>query len=171
MKSFEELCQENYSRIYKYIYALTGSREEAEDLIQDVFTAAFIKGENFLLHENPPAFLYRTARNLTLTYLKRQRTYTAEYLDEYIADGEGDLCEQIIREWDRQIDESDYTVQVIGSLDDKQRSLYSLRYIDKKPISDMAYDSGVNEPAMRMRLVRLRREIYRIVKDLKLDEF
>lgn len=171
MSSFEELCKENYGRIYKYIYALTGNREPTEDLIQDVFTVAVEKGYSFLLHENPPAFLYRTARNLTLTYLKRQRLYTSDYLDEYISDGEADLCEQIVRDRDKQIDESVYTGQVLGCLNDKQQSLYALRFIDRKPISDIASEMGVNEPAMRMRLVRLRREICAIVKDLKLDEY
>jgi len=35
MKTFEELCQENYSRIYKYIFSMTGSKESTEDLIQE----------------------------------------------------------------------------------------------------------------------------------------
>ncbi len=170
MGSFEELCKENYNRIFKYIFALTGSRESAEDLIQDVFTVAFEKGEAFLLHEKPPAFLYRTARNLTLTYLKRQRFLTAEYLLENTADGDTDLCEKLLNDIDRQIDETAYAGQVIAGLDSEQQALYSLRYIKRKPIKEIASEQGVSEPAMRMRLVRLRREIHSIVKDLKLDE-
>jgi RNA polymerase sigma-70 factor (ECF subfamily) len=170
MRSFEGLCEENYGRIYKYIFAMTGSREAAEDLLQDVFTAALRKGDGFLQHENPPAFLYKTARNLTLTYLKKNRRFPTGYLDENIPAGEADLCEAILRDRDRRIDESVYAGQVIGRLDPEQRRLYALRYVDRRPIRDIAAGQGVSEPAMRMRLVRLRREIQDIVRDLRLDE-
>ncbi len=170
MKCFEEHCRENYGRIYKYIFAMTGAKESTEDLIQDVFTVALEKGEAFLKHENPTAFLYRTARNLTLTYLKRQQRYKTDCLDETVSAGDGDVCVQLMRERDRQIDETVYAGRVIGSLDDTQRELYKTRYIDGCPIREIAADAGVNETAMRMRLVRLRRAIYKTVRDLKLDE-
>lgn len=170
MKSFEELCLDNYSRIYKYIIALTGSRESAEDLIQDVFTVAFEKGDAFLCHVNPPAFLYKTARNLTYSYLKRARRQYAEALNEDYPDGDADLCDKLLSERDRQIDETVYTGQVLKRLEPKQQELYSLRYIDRKPIKEIAAEQGASEPAMRMRLVRLRREITDAVRALKLDE-
>jgi RNA polymerase sigma-70 factor (ECF subfamily) len=170
MKSFAELCSENYTRIYKYIFGMTGGRESAEDLLQDVFIIAFQKGESFLRHENPPAFLYRTARNLTLTYLKKQRRCTDEPLDDVTADGDTDLCEKLLRTYDRQIDEDLYTGQVISRLEGSQQTLYALRYVERQPIRDIARSQNTSEPAMRMRLMRLRREIVNIVKDLGLDE-
>ena len=170
MKDFETLCTENYNRIYKYIFAMTGNKESSEDLIQDVFTVAFEKGEAFLHHENPPAFLYRTARNLTLTHLKRQARYTAEYLDELTENGEGDLFDKLARDRDRQIDETVYVGQVIGRLNDKGEALYTQRYLGGRPIGEIAAEQGISEQALRMRLVRLRREIRRFVSELKLDE-
>ncbi len=170
MKIFEELCQENYKRIYKYVFGMTGSKEATEDLIQDVFTVAYEKGEFFLQHEKPIAFLYKTARNLTLTYLKRQRVSTMEYLSENIAQDNTDLCEKLLMELDRNIDETAYTGHVISSLNSSQHKLYKQRYIEGKSIKEIAMDQGISETAMRMRLVRLRREIQDIVKKLKLDE-
>lgn len=170
MRSFEELCKENYKRIYKYIFTMTGSRESTEDLIQDVFTVAYEKGEAFLHHEKPPAFLYRTARNLTLTYLKQHRISTMEYLSENIADNDTDLCEKLLMDIDRKIDETAYTGQVIGSLNSNQHKLYTQRYIEHKSIKEIASEQGISETAMRMRLVRLKRGIQGIVKNLKLDD-
>lgn len=170
MRSFEELCKENYKRIYKYIFTMTRSRESTEDLIQDVFTVAYEKGEAFLLHEKPPAFLYMTARNLTLTYLKQYRISAMEYLSENTTDNDTDLCEKILMDIDRKIDETAYTGQVIGSLKSNQHKLYTQRYIEHKPIKEIALEQGISETAMRMRLVRLKREIQGIVKNLKLDD-
>lgn len=170
MISFEELCQENYKRIYKYIFAMTGTRECTEDIIQDVFTVAYEKGEAFLQHEKPTAFLYRTARNLTLTHLKRQKVSKIECLSENIADVDVDLCEKLLKDADSKIDETVYTGQVIESLNSNQHKLYTQRYIEQRSIKEIASEHGISETAMRMRLVRLRREIQSIVKELKLDE-
>ncbi|HOP92963.1 MAG TPA: RNA polymerase sigma factor [Acetivibrio thermocellus] len=173
MKTFEELCQENYSRIYKYIFSMTGSKESTEDLIQEVFIAAYEKGEAFLRHEKPAAFLYKTARNMTVTYLKNlkcQRISAMEYLSENIPQDDTDLCETLLMELDRKIDETAYTGQVIGNLNTNQHNLYRQRYVEGKSIKEIASEEGVSETAMRMRLVRLRKEIQDIVKKLKLGE-
>jgi RNA polymerase sigma-70 factor (ECF subfamily) len=42
--------------------------------------------------------------------------------------------------------------------------------VDQRPISEIASAEGVSETALRMRLVRLRREILQIVRTLQLDE-
>ncbi|HQA58817.1 MAG TPA: sigma-70 family RNA polymerase sigma factor [Acetivibrio sp.] len=170
MKSFEELCQENYNKIYKYIFAMTGNRETTEDLIQEVFIIAYEKGDYFLQHEKPVAFLYKTARNISLTHMKRQRIIILEDLSDNVAQDDADLCEKILTELDRNIDETAYTDQVIGSLSSSNNELYRQRYIERKPIREIAKEQGTSETAMRMRLVRLRREIQKIVKKLKLDE-
>ena len=70
---FEEICRENYARIYNYILAKTGKKEAAEDIAQDVFLIALRKGDAFLHHEKPVAFLYVTARNLILEYYKKTK--------------------------------------------------------------------------------------------------
>lgn len=170
MKSFEAVCRDNYGRIYKYIFAMTGSREASEDLVQDVFTVAWEKGSAFLRHENPTAFLYKTARNLTLTYLKRLSQYPSQPLDDIDLPDGGDLLETVLREWDRLVDERALVSPVLGRLTEKQRALYTQRYIDRQPTGDIAARQGVAEAALRMRLVRLRKEIIRIVSQLQLDE-
>ena len=171
MKSFEDLCRENYGRIYKYIFALTGRRDDAEDLTQDVFTVAFEKGDGFLRHENPPAFLYKTARNLALSHVKRRRRTETEPLAESYAESAGDLFDALARELDSLIDETAWAGAVVGSLDASRQALYTRRYVDRVPIRDLARETGVGEPAMRMRLLRLRSEIRDIVAGLKLEEF
>ena len=171
MKSFEDLCRENYGRIYKYIFALTGSRDDAEDLLQDVFTVAFEKGESFLRHENPPAFLYRTARNLALSFVKRRRRTETEELDESVAVCSGDLFDTLAAAHDGRIDAASYAGAVIGRLDTSQQALYTRRYVDRAPVREIALESGVAEPAMRMRLLRLRREVRDIVAGLRLEDF
>jgi len=102
--------------------------------------------------------------------LKRQRISAMEYLSENIPQDDTDLCETLLMELDRKIDETAYTGQVIGNLNTNQHNLYRQRYVEGKSIKEIASEEGVSETAMRMRLVRLRKEIQDIVKKLKLGE-
>ena len=42
----------------------TNSKEQAQDITQEIFLIAYEKGKDFLEHEKTLAFLYTTARNL-----------------------------------------------------------------------------------------------------------
>lgn len=73
MKGFKKICRQNYIRIYNYIYAMTGEPFLAEDLTQEVFLIAWEKGECFIQHEKPEAFLYRTAKIKVLEALREEK--------------------------------------------------------------------------------------------------
>ena len=105
---FEEICRENYARIYNYILAKTGKKEAAEDITQDVFLIAFQKGDKFLCHEKPIAFLYTTAKNLVLEYYKKSRTNEVELLESEQAAFEKDAYEELCSMKSGNINEADY---------------------------------------------------------------
>ena len=69
---FEDLCRETYPKIYNYILARTKSREISEDITQEVFLIAYRKGDDFLSHENPMAFLYVSAKNLLFEHFREK---------------------------------------------------------------------------------------------------
>lgn len=168
---FEEICRENYARIYNYVLARTGKREAAEDITQDVFLIAFQKGGAFLGHEKPVAFLYATARNLVLEYYKTARPESTE-LDEtkmtvYGRDAYEELC---VRK-SESVQENCYQDQVFRKLQPEERELYRKYYIDKRSMRSIARELQISEPAVRMKYMRIRRKVRKIVADLKLDEF
>ena len=45
----------------------------AEDLTQEVFLIAWQKGEDFMKHEKPEAFLYKTAKIKVLETLREEK--------------------------------------------------------------------------------------------------
>lgn len=167
---FENICRENYPKIYNYILARTKSREAAEDITQEVFLIAYKKGEYFLSHENPVAFLYLSAKNLLFDYF-RESAKAAPLKEQEIEDVSGDVFEKICINHIDSIDEDFYLKQVLDSLNEKERSLYELYYIFKKPMKTIAKDMHLNEAALRMKYVRLRKKIRHIVADLNLDSF
>lgn len=167
---FEDICKKDYPKIYNYILARTGNKETAEDITQEVFLIAYRKGTDFLSHPNPTAFLYMSAKNLLFDYFRKSaRSVPLE--EREIEDTKGDVLEQIRINHSHSIDEDIYFDLVLGSLNEKERTLYELYYVLKKPMKIIAGELHLNETALRMKYVRLRKKVRRIVADLDLDAF
>lgn len=167
---FEDICRENYPKIYNYILARTRSKETAEDITQEVFMIAYKKGNVFLSHENPVAFLYVSAKNLVFEHF-RESARKAPLEESDIEDSKGDVFEQICIYHARSIDERTYYDRVLNSLNKKERTLYEAYYLDKKPMKAIAWELHLSEAAVRMKYMRLRKKIKRIVSGLNLDAF
>lgn len=168
---FEEVCRENYARIYNYILAKTEKREAAEDITQDVFLIAFQKGEAFLQHEKPIAFLYTTARNLVLEYYKQDKSNVIELDEARITAFGKDAYEELCLWKSDCVNEASYQKQVFQKLQPEEWSLYRKYYIEKQSMKAIARELQMSEPAIRMKYMRIRRKVRKIVSDLKLDEF
>lgn len=166
---FEDVCRENYAKIYNFILAKTGNKEVAEDITQDVFLIAYKKGKKFLKHEKPVAFLYVTARNLISQYFKQSAKFSFQEIE--IESGSKDVFEEICKERAYLFDESPYQELVLLELTKSERDLYREYYVDKKPMKVIAKELEMSEPAVRMKYMRIRRKVQNIVAKLKLDDF
>lgn len=169
--TFEEICKENYSRIFKYILAITGNHECAENLTQDVFYIALKKGDSFLHHNKPEAFLYKTAKNLVLEYFRTSKKHMTEELTENISLRQYDVFDSICRQYDDAVDIEHYQNQVLSMLSDEDRELYYAYYKKQLSMGEIAGNMQMKEPAVRMRYVRLRKKIRQLVKKLEISEF
>lgn len=174
MSQFETFCQENYVCIYKYIMIQVHSKELAEDLTQEVFIAAFTNWEKIKKYTQPKAFLYRTAKNLvTKSYRKKKKEILTDFLsgNEVLENMRGKDTYEVLKEkQDQAIMEENYIDSVFEQLDTKKKSLYKMYYIDHIPMKEIAKKLDINEISLRMRYVRLRRDIIKIAKSLGLSD-
>jgi RNA polymerase sigma-70 factor, ECF subfamily len=63
LPSFQELYDGYAKKILNYVYRMTGSREEAEDLAQDTFILAYKNIKNLKENAKFQSWLYRIAQN------------------------------------------------------------------------------------------------------------
>src|SRR5947209_18130383 len=84
--AFEALVGRYGSRLLAFCRHLLGSREDAEDVLQEVMTAAF----NAMLADDRPInvrpWLYRIARNRCLNHLRRQTAIGVDSMDIHFAE-------------------------------------------------------------------------------------
>lgn len=166
---FEELCKEHYAKIYNYILAKTGKKEAAEDLTQDVFLIALKKGPGFLTHEKPIAFLYTTAKNLTLEYYRKSSKINS--LEIETESSAKDVFEEIEKERDACIDERFYQNQILLQLTKEEQNFYKAYYIEQTSMKTIAGNLGMSEAAVRMKYMRIRRKVKRLIAQLQLNDF
>lgn len=74
-RAFEQLVANYQSNVYNLIYRMIGSREEAEDLAQEVFVTVFKKIDTFRGDSALSTWIYRIATNVCKNrqkYLRRR---------------------------------------------------------------------------------------------------
>lgn len=90
--AFERLVQRHQYRIYNFVLRMTGSREDAAEVTQDVFVAAFRRLQTFRGKSKFSTWLGAIAANLSrnrLTQNRRRRANETPSLDDPIAAAAG----------------------------------------------------------------------------------
>ena len=72
-RDLEEVFQEHYALVYRTAYGVTGSPQDAEDIVQSLFLQLLRLGFPGGLKDNPKAYLYRATINLSLNAVKARR--------------------------------------------------------------------------------------------------
>lgn len=168
---FTALCENYYENILRYLFATLREESAARDCTQEVFLVALQKSALLAQHPNPGGFLFQTAKNLAQ---KTRRESFRTLCTEAALDAGGEPADAgaaIETALDRQINELDYIDDVLSRLSEERQNLYALYYLAKKPMAEIAEMLGLKEPALRMRYVRLRREIRAIAAAVAEEHF
>lgn len=79
---FSEIVKRYQNKIMNYIFRLVGSREEAEDLSQDVFIKAYQNLQGFDIKRRFSPWIYRIAHNEAVNFLKKKTRFKILSLDQ-----------------------------------------------------------------------------------------
>lgn len=141
-QAFEELVLRYKNSLYQYLKALVNDEGAAGDLFQEVFLALFKHAADFQAQGKVKAWLFLTARNKTLNYLRDHKHQTSldqtdeegnEFLHETLPDGTAPALEQLASDEGAQ-----YLRQFVEQLPPTQREVVYLRqYFAFKEISEM----------------------------------
>jgi RNA polymerase sigma-70 factor (ECF subfamily) len=154
-----EPWRRQYGSVYRFVRRRASSREEAEDLTQEVFEAAVSALSQARLDaEAPPlAWLYTVARRRLIDRFKAPVRVGAT-LDPDDIGGVND---------ERSYGPSIVNALLDGlrSLDDAQRRVVVMKVLEGRSFAEIAVEVGATEEACRMRLSRglanLRRQLER----------
>jgi RNA polymerase sigma factor (sigma-70 family) len=149
--AFEALVQRYQPRLLAFCRHMLGSQEDAEDVLQEVFTAAFnaIRADDRPINARP--WLYRIARNRSLNHLRRPQPTGQDSMDVFERDGGISTADTVHRREEfRQI------VADVHELPETQRTALLLREIDALSYDQIAEAMDTTIPSVKSLLVRAR---------------
>jgi RNA polymerase sigma-70 factor, ECF subfamily len=69
---YGEIIERYQGKLFSYIYRLIGNRDEAQDLLQDVFIKTFRNLNSFDVDRKFSSWIYRIAHNEAVNHIKRK---------------------------------------------------------------------------------------------------
>lgn len=138
-KRFAELYESNFERVYSFIVRRVQDRHEAEDLTSEVFHHALANLPRFEWRGVPFAvWLYRIAANAITDRARRSKAT----VDPALLD---DLQQS---DWPA-VERRATLFQLVDGLPEDQREVLIKRFIEQKPIRDIAKEFGRSEGAIK----------------------
>jgi RNA polymerase sigma factor (sigma-70 family) len=149
--AFETLCARYQSRLLAFCRHMLSSREDAEDVLQEVFAAAF----NAVLADDRPInvrpWLYRIARNRSLNHLRRASAIGVDTMDVHFAENGLSTSDKVLRrESFREL------IADVHELPETQRTALLLREIDALSYEQISQAMETTVPSVKSLLVRAR---------------
>lgn len=133
--------------IYKYLYVrLNFSKEDAEDLLQEVFIKVWKNRKRYQEHKGSVrTWIYRIARNTLIDHLRKSKTNFVEIdIDQIPSTADHEQTELILAL--KTLPEADYELVV-------------LKYIVGLTSKEIAQAMGVNHSTIRIRLRRALKKV------------
>lgn len=101
MEQFDQIYNENYRLIFNVVHKMVPNKDDASDLVQDVFINLYQKIENGTIIEYPRSWLYKVTVNKCIDFSKKRQKYerieTASQLKDENTSYEIDEKQIIIR--------------------------------------------------------------------------
>lgn len=153
-EAFAKLYRDFYVRIYRYCAMNMYHEELAEDVCQEVFIRAWKSLPSFSLQNGGTfqAYLYRIARNLIIDLSRKKKEFSLESIPEPII--EDNVQEKIEKE-----DSMRSLKLSLGKLDEIERQIIILHYLEELSFSEISEVTGMNEGTLRVRSMRILKKL------------
>ena len=143
--------------IYRTAYGVTGHREDAQDVLQTLFLRLLRRELPRDFRQNPKAYLYRAAVNLSLDTLKARRRRRV------VSDTEcAHLPSPVVEPQD---EDHERLYEAVAALAPRNREILILRYVHDYTDAEIAKMLGKSRAAVAVCLFRSRVLLKKLLHD------
>ena len=161
MLSWEKLVNTEGDKLLNYINKIIGEIDNSKDILQDTFLACYknidVIDEKYLL-----PWLYRTAHNKAINFVKRQNRYTTSEMPEQI---HLDKVEEEIKEKKR----SEFIKTCFKMLKPRYAMILDMQFYQKKSYKEISEITGMTISAIESVLVRAKKECKKLMQGLGVE--
>lgn len=165
LQAFDKLMTEVQGRIYGLLYNMTSSKEDAEDLLQEVFVKAHQSLPKFRGQSSFYTWVYRIAVNRAINFVKKRKRRQGLSLDDLDLGVERDPALVEMANLDtpernvRLKELQEKLNMALQTLSEKHRTVVVLHDIQGMPHHEIAEILGCSSGTVRSRLFYARRQL------------
>jgi RNA polymerase sigma-70 factor (family 1) len=163
MKSseFKLLVMPYSSRLYRMAFRLMNNREEAEDIVQEVYVKLWGMRKELFNYNSIEALSVRITRNLCLDHLRRRKvSYDAMKAEQLKQESQPETPSEKLEKRE----DAELVHKLIEALPEPQRSLVHLRHLEGKEYEEIAEMVNMNVNAIRVSISRARKQMREIIE-------
>jgi RNA polymerase sigma-70 factor, ECF subfamily len=158
-QEFSRVVETNRPQIFRFLLASLRDVDLAETLTQECFLKAHRNWSRFRGDSSPLTWLMRIAINLQKDHWRNRRlqfwrntranSVDLDEAGEWLPSGERTAEQQLLaREEVKQV------WKIVSNLSERQRTVFLLRYVEERELSDIAQATGLSEGTVKAHLSR-----------------
>jgi RNA polymerase sigma-70 factor (ECF subfamily) len=157
-KAFEKLVKRYTPFIFRFLYDLTGSYEDARDLTQDTFLKAYTRLHTFRGDAKFSTWLYKIAYHLGIDYKRSSKRRSSTAMDERTIPAQSNMPAV-------DTDEREAMEKGLKDLTHSQRTAVVLHYYHQFRMREIGEILGCSESTVRVHLHRALHNLRKALKD------
>jgi len=163
IEDFERFVELYRARGFRFVYSSVRDLDLAESLTQDCFWNAYRHRGGFRGDCSVNTWLVRIALNLIRDHARKRRFQFWKKTEYVPGDEMGKWPDHSLSPEERTVvnDQVRAVWEATGSLSDKQRTVFFLRYVEDLNVSEIAQATGLTESTINVHLIRAVRGIRR----------
>ena len=156
--AFRELVERHHPSVFRFAFSLLGNREDAQDITQDSFLAAFRALSRFdATRANLTTWLFTIARNRCINLMKKKRPEMVHALDSIPSRATSDSISQ--QELFEQLDHA------LASLPHPQRIAFVLAEIEERSYDEIAKIENISLGTVKSRVHRAKQKLQSLLDE------
>ena len=126
--AFNAVFEKYYVDLCEFSFLMINSKQLAEEVVSDVLANIWIKKDSIVITQSLRAYLYKSTRNMTITYIRRKKknTYNIEDGNDYnLTSGTNPETDIIQKE------EAESIENILNIIPERSRMVFRMHRIDK----------------------------------------
>ena len=158
----DEMVCRYAERVFAMIVRQVPDVMDAQELTQDTFLRAFSHIDSYdPKRASLSTWLCRIAYRLTLDFLKRRRPMIVSIEESQVWQtdiSDEELEAELSTGREQRIEQ---LMEIVDTLPDDERMLLTLYYFEDRPLTEIAYITGIEASALANRLYRTRKKLFK----------
>jgi len=167
--AFREMVERYQSKIRSVTFGILGSREDADEIAQEVFAKVYFALPSFDARSSLYTWIYRIAVNECYGFLRKRRLTLV-----YGSDSPDDILSTRMQEvadprpvTDRAVMQRDFVNKLLARVPEDDRLLLLLKEVEGFSLAELSEMTGLNLNTLKVRLFRTRQRLIKAAAQLE----